>query len=173
MSLGGLAQLAAARGDTAEALDLYRRSLAAFEAVGDRAEEARFLGETAWTHLAGGEIAQARSDLPRVGAGAPRRRERSRGRALARRARGDGGGRGRHATAVQIAAAAEVYAQQEGIAMIYADDAPGHEYVERARATLSDDEVSRSNEAGRRLSISQTLDLARAAETQSGEGVFS
>jgi hypothetical protein len=43
MSLGALAQLASGRGDTAEAIELYRRSLTAFEAVGDRGEEARIL----------------------------------------------------------------------------------------------------------------------------------
>ena len=51
LSLGGLAQLAAGTGDLAEALDLYAQSLAAFEAVSDRAEEARILSEMAWVHL--------------------------------------------------------------------------------------------------------------------------
>ena len=69
---------------------------------------------------------------------------------------------------MQIAAAAEVYAQQEGIAMIYADDNPGREYVERARAALSDAEVAPATEAGRRLSIAESLELARTAHTQSG-----
>jgi hypothetical protein len=60
LSLGGLAQLAAMRGDLAGALDLYRDSLAAFEAIGDRAEEARILSETAWTHLRNGDSELAR-----------------------------------------------------------------------------------------------------------------
>src|SRR5207253_7154180 len=60
LSLGGLAQLAALRGDLADALELYRQSLAAFEAIGDRAEEARILSETAWTHLRNGESVAAR-----------------------------------------------------------------------------------------------------------------
>ena len=51
LSLGGLAALAAGRGDLAGALELYRQSLAAFEACGDRLEEARILDEMAWTHL--------------------------------------------------------------------------------------------------------------------------
>ena len=38
MSLSGLASLAAARGDSAGALDLYRQSLFAFETCGDRGE---------------------------------------------------------------------------------------------------------------------------------------
>ena len=65
-------------------------------------------------------------------------------------------------TAVRIAAAAEVYAAAEGIVNVYSDETPGREYVERARATLSDDEAARATEAGRRLTIEEALDLARA-----------
>jgi hypothetical protein len=43
LSLGGLAQLASGRGDLAGTLELYRQSLAAYEAIRDRAEEARIL----------------------------------------------------------------------------------------------------------------------------------
>ena len=60
MSFGGLAQLAAGRGESTAALDLYRQSLAAFEAVGDRGEVARILSEMAWACLGGGEVALAR-----------------------------------------------------------------------------------------------------------------
>ena len=60
MSLGGLAQLASGRGDLSVALDLYGQSLAAFEAIGDRGEEARILSEMAWTHLRHDDAALAR-----------------------------------------------------------------------------------------------------------------
>ena len=60
MSLGGLAQLRVGRNDFSGALDLYRQSLAAFEAVGDRGEEARILSETAWTHLRNDDPVPAR-----------------------------------------------------------------------------------------------------------------
>ena len=107
LSLGGLAQLAAGRGELAGALDHYRQSLAAFEAVGDRAEEARILAEMAWTHLRDGDAGLA-AVLPRVGAGLHRRGERARRRAVADRTGGDRGGGGPFENAVQIAAAAEV-----------------------------------------------------------------
>ena len=68
-------------------------------------------------------------------------------------------------TAVQIAAAAEVYAQQEGIVNVYSDETPGREFVDRARAALSPDDVERATEAGRRLTIKQALALARAPDT--------
>ena len=67
--------------------------------------------------------------------------------------------------AVQIAAAAEVYAGQEGIAVLYDEDAPGRAYLDRAEASLSADEVTRAKEAGRRLSIKEALDLARTPQT--------
>ena len=70
-------------------------------------------------------------------------------------------------TAVQIAAAAEVYAHEEGIVNVYSDETPGREFVDEARAALSADEVARATEVGRRLTIKEALDLARVAETAS------
>jgi hypothetical protein len=45
---------------------------------------------------------------------------------------------------------------------LYSDETPGREYVDQARAALSVDEVARETEAGRRLTIEEALDLARA-----------
>ena len=162
LSLGGLAQLASIRGELAAAADLYLESLAAFEAIGDRAEEARILSELAWTHLQQGdptnarraflESAQAYTDvasvrgvgLSLIGLAATEEVEQRPGRA------------------VQIAAAAEVYAAQEGIVNVYSDETPGREYVEQAREALSVDEASRAADAGRSLTIAEALELARA-----------
>jgi hypothetical protein len=69
---------------------------------------------------------------------------------------------------VQIAAAAEVYADQEGIVNVYSDQTPGREFVDRARASLSEKDVTRATEVGRRLTIKQVVDLARATEVSSG-----
>ena len=66
--------------------------------------------------------------------------------------------------AVQMAAAAEVYAQREGIVVVYSDETPGRELLDRARAALAPDEVARATEAGRRLTIKEALDLARPAQ---------
>jgi hypothetical protein len=65
----------------------------------------------------------------------------------------------RPANAVQIAAAAEVFAQQEGIVNVYGDDAPGRTLVEEARASLSPDDAVRATDLGRRLTIQEALDL--------------
>ena len=62
--------------------------------------------------------------------------------------------------AVQIAAAAEVYAQDEGIVVVYSDETPGRELVELARAGASANEAARATDSGRRLTIEEALDLA-------------
>ena len=63
----------------------------------------------------------------------------------------------------QIAAAAEVHAQEEGIVVAYSEETAGSELVEQARAALSADELARATELGRRLTIEEALDLARPA----------
>jgi predicted ATPase/class 3 adenylate cyclase len=163
LSLGGLAQLAAMRDDLEESLDLYRRSLDAFEAVGDRAEEARILSETAWTHLRRGDTAQARRDfLDSVQAYTDVASVRGVGLSLIGLAAAETF-EGRFENAVELAAAAELYAREEGIVNVYSDETPGREYIDQARAALSADDATRAAEAGRRLSINEALNLARAA----------
>jgi predicted ATPase len=167
LSLGGLAALAAGRGDLAEALDRYGQALAAFETIGDRAEEARILAEMAWTYLRHHDAAHARrSFLDSVRAYTDVMSVRGVGLSLI----------GLAATefvehqperAVQIAAAAEVYAHQEGIVNVYSEETPGREFVEQARAALSDEEVASATEFGRGLTIKQALDLARMVDATS------
>ncbi len=160
MSLGGLASLAVRRGDVAHALELYGRSLASFEACGDRGEEARILSEMAWTHLASGDTTlarrrffdsvQAHTDIASVrGVGLSLV-------GLAAAAAVDG----RYERAAQIAAAAEVLAEEEGIVVVYSDETPGRELVAQARAALSADELARATEIGRQLTLAKALELA-------------
>ena len=162
LSLGGLAQLAAIRGDLPESLELYRQSLAAFEAVGDRAEEARILSETAWTHLRNEDAALARRYfLESVQAYIDVASVRGVGLSLIGLAATETFEQ-RFETTVTLAAAAEVYAHEEGIVNVYSDETPGREFVDRAREALSADEVARATEAGRRLTIKEALDLVRS-----------
>ena len=173
LSLGCLAQLAAGRGDLEGALELYRRSLAAYEAVGDRAEEARILSELAWTHLRVDapslarrhffDSVQAYTDIASV---------RGVGLSLIGLAATEAVEL-RPETAVQIAAAAEVYAHQEGIVNVYSDETPGREFVDQARAALSADDVARATEVGSRLTIKEALDLARIPRSGLGVGPVS
>jgi predicted ATPase/class 3 adenylate cyclase len=167
LSLSGLARLASQCGDLARALELYRESLAAYEAIGDRAEEARILAELAWTHLGHQEPALARRYfLDSVQAYTDVASVRGVGLSLIGLAATEAVEH-RPERAVQIAAAAEVYAQQEGIVNVYTDEKPGREYVDRARAALSAEDVARATEAGRRLTIKEALDLTRKPETAS------
>jgi predicted ATPase/class 3 adenylate cyclase len=165
LSLGGLAGQAVGRGDLTAALDLYGRSLAAYEEIGDRAEEARILGEMAWVHLRIGGAGDARrrfldsiqaySDVASLrGVGVSLT-----GLAAAASVEGD------PERAVQIAAAAEVYAQQEGIVNVYSEQTPGREFVDRAKAALPMDRVASATEVGSRMTIKQALDLARIADS--------
>ena len=165
LSLGGLAGLASGRGDLAGALDLYRRSLAAYEAIGDRAEEARILSEMAWTHLRHEDPALARQTfLDSVQAYTDVASVRGVGLSLIGLAATEAVEH-RPERAVQIAAAAEVYAHQEGIVNVYSDEKPGREFIDQARAALSARDVAHATEVGRRLTIKEALDLARIPQT--------
>jgi tetratricopeptide (TPR) repeat protein len=122
LSLGGLAALAAQRGDTGEALDLYRQALTSFETCGDRGEEARILSEIAWTHLAAGDTELARRDFfESVRAHTDIASVRGVGLSLVGLAATEAI-EGRAERATTIAAAAEVFAQDEGIAVVYAEN---------------------------------------------------
>ena len=163
MALGGLAQLVAARGDAEGALDFYAQSLTAFETVGDRGEEARILSEIAGTHLAQGdtdlsrgfflEAVQAHTDIGSI---------RGVGQSLVGLAAVEAA-ENRPERAAQIAAAAEVHAQEEGIVVAYSDETPGRDLVEQAREALSPEELASATESGRRLTIEEALGLARPA----------
>jgi predicted ATPase len=160
LSLGGLAQLASMSGDLAGALDLYRRSLASFAAIGDRAEEARILSEMAWTHLQHGDTTLARGFFfDSVQAYTDVASVRGVGQSLVGLAACEAVEH-RPDNAVRIAAAAEVYASQEGIVNVYSDETPGRQFVDEARAALSADQIARATEDGRRLTIKEALDLA-------------
>ena len=165
LSLGGLAGLASGRDDLVGALDLYRQSLAAYEAIGDRAEEARILSEMAWTHLRHEDPALARQTfLDSVQAYTDVASVRGVGLSLIGLAATEAVEH-RPERAVQIAAAAEVYAHQEGIVNVYSDEKPGREFIDQARAALSAHDVAHAAEVGRRLTIKEALDLARIPQT--------
>ena len=164
ISLGGLAQLASMSGDLSNAIGLYHQSLAAFEAIGDRAEEARILAEMAWAYLAADDpVAARRSFLDSVQAYNDVGSVRGIGTSMIGLAAIEAV-QGRPMQAVQIAAAAEIFAREEGIVNVYSEDVPGHAYVERAKAELVADEVDGATDEGRSMSVKEALELARAAE---------
>lgn len=164
ISLSTLAQLAAGRRDLAEALDFYGQSLAAFEAIGDRAEEARILSEIAWTQLGTEDAAAARRYFfESVQAYTELASIRGVGLSLIGLAAAAAADH-RPNAAVCIAAAAEIYASEEGIVNAYGDNPVGRELIDRAHASLPAEEVTRATEAGRRLTIAETLEMARPGD---------
>ena len=66
--------------------------------------------------------------------------------------------------AVRIAAAAEIYGSEEGIVNVYGDSPAGRELIDRARPSLAAEDVIRETEAGRRLTIAETLEMARPGD---------
>jgi predicted ATPase/class 3 adenylate cyclase len=162
VSLSGLAALAASHDDLAQAVDLYEQALAEFEACGDRAEEARVLGEVAWVRLRHGDTRLARLRFfDSVHAYTDVGSIRGVGIALTGLA-ATAATEGRPETAIQLAAAAEVYATEEGIVNVYSDETPGREVVARAKDALSAEAVARATGVGQRLSLREALDLARS-----------
>ena len=164
VSLSTLAQLAAGRDDLVDALDLYGQALAAFEAIGDRAEEARILSEMAWTHLGLEDATAARRYFfESVQAYTELASIRGVGLSLIGLAAAAAVDH-RPDAAVRIAAAAEIYASGEGIVNVYGDNPVGRELIDRARASLAAEDVTRATEAGRRLTIAETLEMARPGD---------
>ncbi|WP_412061325.1 ATP-binding protein [Rubrivirga sp. IMCC45206] len=161
-ALSTLATLAAADGDHEQALALYARSQQAYETLGDRPEEARVLDGMGWTALALERTEAARGHfLASLRAYEEIASERGVGVALLGLA-ATAEAEGQPERAVRLAAAAEVFSEQQGIVMVYADDSPARPYVERARAAVSAEALERLTDEGRRLSVPQAVQLALA-----------
>jgi tetratricopeptide (TPR) repeat protein len=168
LTLGFFAALCASRGERPRALDMYRRAVTGYETIGDRAEEARMHDEMAWTHLLNDDSARARHHfLASARAYTDVASVRGVGLALIGLAAAEAV-ENRPQRAVQLVAAAEVYAHQEGIVNVYSDETPGREYLDRASAVLSEEDAARATEMGRRLTITQALDLARIPVVATG-----
>ena len=118
----------------------------------------------AWTHLADGDPARARATFfESVQAHTDVASVRGIGLSLIGLAATEVAEH-RPENALRIAAAAEVYAQEEGIAVIYTEDTPGRVFVDQARASLSADVVASATEVGSKLTIGEALDLARLSQ---------
>ena len=164
MSLSGLAKIHADGGNFDSAIELYGQSLLAFEACGDRGEEARVLSEMAWTALEGDDVDLARRRfLEAVQAHTDVASVRGVGMALNGLAAVEVS-EGRFERAAILAAAAEGFISQEGIAVVYAADTPGQSAIDQAWAALPTDQSARARSRGQRLSVSGALNLARSAD---------
>jgi predicted ATPase len=136
MALSFLAQMSFAEGDHARALGLYRDSLAALEAVGDRPEIARVHSEMGWTALAGGNPRAARDAFALAvrtneEVGSPR----GTGLALLGLAAVEAAA-GRRERAVEIAAAAEALSTRAGVVIDHPMDPGLAERIEALKSSI-------------------------------------
>jgi hypothetical protein len=69
---------------------------------------------------------------------------------------------------VQIAAATELFSEQEGIVNVYAENYPGKEYVERAKSDLTAEEIMQARGEGRALSVEDVINLAMESQAVAG-----
>jgi predicted ATPase/class 3 adenylate cyclase len=165
VSLAAMAALAGSQGETAKALELYRSAQSSFEKVGDRAEEARVLGEMAWTFLAAGDTPSARqSFLASADAHQDVGSLPGLGNSLVGLA-SVASATGIPETAVALAAAADKLLGEEGVVVAYWEDSPGRPHLEAAEAALTPDQISRAKAEGVALSIGDVLRLARSDQT--------
>ena len=161
LSLGGLALLATMKGGMSEGIRLYQESLASYELIGSRAEEARIHYEMAWTYLTMGNTHAARNHFfnaiqayQEVGS-----------------VRGIGYGliglaalesaENRPARAIMIGAAADRFIEQEGIVNMYTGDFQDKKYLENAKNELSPAEIEEATRDGRKLTVKEALLLTR------------
>ncbi len=162
LSLGGLALLSSIRGNYDEAIRLYKESLAYFGKMGDRAEQARILEETAWVFLKIENAVEARKYfLDSILAYEEIGSVRGIGLALLGIA-GVEAAEHRPAKSIKIATAAELFTEQEGIVNFYGEGFQGKVYIENARKELSKEALDDAIEEGRKLSLKDTLQLANS-----------
>ena len=140
------------------------RSLAAFEAIGDRAEEARILSEMAWTHLRERRLRRCAPLLPRIGSGVHRAREHPRPRPVADRARGRRGGRAPPRDGRPDRRGGGGLRERRGHRQrLRGRSVRARAHRRRTRLTCPGRRLAAS-EAGRRLTVADALALARPAE---------
>ncbi len=165
LSRGGLALISSILGNYDESIELYRAALDSFATIGDRAEEARILEEMAWVFLKVENVKEAHkyflnSILAYEDVGSVR----GIGIALLGIA-GVESAENRPAKAIEIATAAQLFTEQEGIVNNYGEGFQGKVYIDSAKDKLSKEELEKAVASGRKLSLKATLQLASTLES--------
>src|SRR5262249_27409140 len=70
--------------------------------------------------------------------------------------------RGNYTKTIRIAAAAQLFTEQEGIVNTYGEGFQGKVYLDDARSKLSADELDKEIASGKKLSLKETLLLAES-----------
>jgi tetratricopeptide (TPR) repeat protein len=157
VALSGLAQLAMGEGDLEAAMDLYERAKDTFGQIGDRPEQARVQDEMAWCTLAAGHLERARG----LFLGSMRAHDsvgstRGMGLALIGLASVEVAS-GRPERGAVIAAAAEVFSEQEGVVVTYPWVTDAQRDVSAALEALDPTEREARTKQGRALSVQEAV----------------
>jgi tetratricopeptide (TPR) repeat protein len=157
----GLAMLDFIAGKYDLAIEKYKSALSAFESVGDRPEEARVLSEMSWTYLASRNTIAARHyTLESIQAHKEVGSARGIGLSMNGLAAIEAV-EGRSRRAVEIAAAAEVFAKQEGIVIEFGANNHGKIYLDNTKKKMSALEIENAENTGRSLSLKDLLEMAK------------
>jgi predicted ATPase/class 3 adenylate cyclase len=155
----GLAMLEFIACDYENAIESYQDALSAFEAVGDRPEEARVLSEMSWTYLAHKNTVGARKCImdsiqayQEVGS------TRGIGLSLNGLAAIEAV-EGHPKLAVEIAAAAEHFAEQEGVVVEFGANNHGKIYLDNAKKELSEMEIDNAIKTGITRTIKEIIEM--------------
>jgi AraC-like DNA-binding protein len=155
----GLCMLEFIAGNYDRALELYSDALAAFMAIGDRPEEARTYSEMSWTCLAKGDTHSAMNfALKSIRAHQEIGSDRGIGLSLYVFAAIEAV-KGRSKKAVEIAAAAEHYASQKGVAIERGANNHGELYLENAKKELSEQDIEEAEMTGIHYTIKDILHM--------------
>ena len=170
VGLSFLAQLHFMKGDVDRALEHYRGSLVALEAVGDRPEIARVHGEMGWAALSVKRVSGARRSFlsslrwyDEVGS------KRGVGTALIGLAVAEAMD-GHAERAVTIAAAAEVLADQAGVIIVHAMGIGAGDQIEALRGTFDEESLARLTAAGRAMSPGEVVAMVTEREAWAPAG---
>ncbi|MBK8504655.1 MAG: tetratricopeptide repeat protein [Saprospiraceae bacterium] len=160
LSLSGLAMLEKIAFNFDKAIDLYHQALVSYQVVGDRPEEARVLNEMSWVYLTMKDLKAARKyTLDSIQAYQEVGSTRGVGISMIGLAAIEMV-EGRPARAIEIASAAEYFAEQEGIVNVYGDNDQGKIYLDNAKKELSELEIENLVKSGKLLSLKEVLDIA-------------
>jgi tetratricopeptide (TPR) repeat protein len=168
VALSGMAQLAMGAGDLDESLELYERAKEAMATVGDRPEVARIMDEMAWCTLAASQVDRARRlFLGSLQAHDSVASTRGMGLALFGLSAVEVAS-GRADRGAVIAAAAEVFAEAEGVVVTYPWVTAAQDEVAAALRGLSPEELERCTQEGRRMSVQEAVAYATGAPLEEG-----
>ncbi|MEZ4896597.1 MAG: helix-turn-helix domain-containing protein [Saprospiraceae bacterium] len=157
----GLCTLEFLAGNYHHALELYAETLLAFETIGDRPEQARVLSEIAWTHLANQDTRKA-LQFALASIDAHQEIGSNRGIGLSMNALAAiMAVNGQAVRALEIAAAAQHFADQKGVAIELGVNNHGEIYLENAKKKLSQSEIEHAKQTGLNYTLKDILEMVK------------